>query len=56
MLPAGLSPHHAGVWQCKANSLLIRAIIEIRGSNCILQLDSSSLLRLRPFFAGLGNL
>ena len=35
----GLSPHLAGVWQCKAKSLLIRAIPEIRGSNCRFQGD-----------------
>ena len=33
MFPAGMSPHLAGVWQCKAKSLLLRAIAEIRGSN-----------------------
>ncbi len=42
MFLARLSPHLAGVWQCKAKSLLIRAIGEIRGSNCRSQDGSES--------------
>ncbi len=34
MFPVGFRSHRAGVWRCKAKSLLIRAIGEIRGSNC----------------------
>ena len=37
MFSAGLSPHLAGVRQCKAKSLLIRAIGEVRGFNCRFQ-------------------
>jgi hypothetical protein len=39
MFPARLSPHLAGVWKCKAKSLLIRVIGENRGSNCRFQVQ-----------------
>jgi len=49
----GLSPHIAGVWRCKAKSLLLRAIGEIRGPNCRFQVQIAaefreSLLSLLP--------